>query len=280
LATAGVPGADPSTWWGLNELSDDRAVADPDHPVSVSPSRIDAFLRCELRALLVDLGAKDGDQISASLGTLVHAVAADAPPGADLDEFEQLLMQQWGRLDFGAQWFAANERKRASAILARLAAWLRDSRDDLTLVAVEESFSVDVGDARLRGQVDRLERDAAGRLVVVDYKTGKSKPKPADLPKHPQLAAYQLAVDRGGFGAGAASGGAMLVQLATGAKYVEQRQEPLAESEEPGWIEAAVADVAARLRGSDFTAQVGPDCRMCDLKKCCPLQSDGQQVTA
>jgi RecB family exonuclease len=280
LARAAVPGADPSTWWGLRELSDDRAVADPDRPVSVSPSRIDSFLRCEVRALLTDLGARDGDQISASLGTLVHAVAADAAPDADLDEFERLLERQWASLDFGARWFAANERKRASAILGRLVDWLRDSRTDLTLVAVEEGFSVDVGDARLRGQVDRLERDADGRLVVVDYKTGKSKPKPGDLPKHPQLAAYQLAVERGAFGEGTASGGARLVQLAAAAKYLEQRQEPLADSDEPGWIEDAVAGYAERLRGSEFTAIVGPDCRMCDLKKCCPLQSDGQQVTA
>ncbi|HEX3337478.1 MAG TPA: ATP-dependent DNA helicase [Jatrophihabitans sp.] len=280
LAGSGVPGADPSDWWGLGGLSDDRGVADPGRPVPVSPSTIDAFLRCELRALLTGLGAKDGDQISASLGTLVHAVAADAPPGADLDEFQRLLDAQWHTLDFGAPWFAANERIRAGAILARLVGWLRESRRELSLVAVEADFTVDVGDARLRGRVDRLERDSAGRLVVVDYKTGKSKPKPADLPKHPQLAAYQLAVDRGGFDEGTSSGGAMLVQLATGAKYVEQRQEPLADSDEPGWIEQAVTDVAARLRGSEFSARIGPDCRMCDLKKCCPLQPDGQQVTA
>ena len=38
----------------------------------ISPSRIDSFLRCELRAVLQDLGAQDGQQLSASLGTLVH----------------------------------------------------------------------------------------------------------------------------------------------------------------------------------------------------------------
>ncbi|MDT4931793.1 MAG: hypothetical protein QOF92_4660 [Pseudonocardiales bacterium] len=284
LAEADVPGADPAAWWGLAELSDDRGVAAPEQPVSVSPSRIDSFLRCELRALLTDLGAKDGDQISASLGVLVHAVAAEAPPGADLDEYQRRLDEQWGTLDFGAHWFADNERRRATAILARLVAWLTESRRELTLVAVEEPFCVDLGDARLRGRVDRLERDRDGRLVVVDYKTGKSKPRAEDLPKHPQLAAYQLAVDRGGFtevAAGeAASGGAMLVQLAAGTKYVEQVQGALGDSDDAGWIDVAVAEVAERLRGSEFTARVGGDCRICDLKKCCPLQPEGRQVTA
>jgi hypothetical protein len=40
-----------------------------------------------------------------------------------------------------------------------------------------------------------------------------------------------------------------------------------------------VARVAARLRGSQFSATVNGDCRMCDVKACCPLQSEGRQVT-
>ncbi len=278
LAAAGVAGADPCAWWGLLDLSDERGVVPDDVPVSVSPSRIDAYLRCELRALLSDLGAKDGDQVSASLGVLVHAVAAEVAPGAAIEEFERRLDEQWNTLEFGAQWFAANERRRATQILSRLARWLADSRSSYELVSVEEAFSVDIGDAQLRGRVDRLERDREGRLVVVDYKTGKSKPKPEDLPSHPQLAAYQLAVERGGFGPGG-SGGAMLVQLAAATGYVQQLQDPLADADDPAWIEDRVAEVAARLRGSEFTARVGPDCRNCELKKCCPLQPDGRQVT-
>ena len=280
LAAAGVHRADPDRWWGLAPLSDDRPVVDADSPVSVSPSRVEAFLRCEVRALLTDLGAKDGDQVSASLGTLVHAIAAEAPPDADLAEFERRLDEQWDTLDFGAAWFAANERRRAGHILARLAAWLHDSRRRLQLVDVETPFDVEVGGARLRGRVDRLERDAEGRLVVVDYKTGKSKPSKADLAEHPQLAAYQLAVERGGFGAGERSGGAMLVQLAAGSSYAEQPQAPLADADDPTWIATTVESIADRLHGSEFTARAAPDnCRICDLRKCCPLQTDGRQVT-
>ncbi len=50
LAAAGVSGAHPDDWWGLAALSDDGPVADPAAPVSISPSRIESFLRCELRA--------------------------------------------------------------------------------------------------------------------------------------------------------------------------------------------------------------------------------------
>jgi RecB family exonuclease len=279
LADAGVRGADPDDWWGLAPLSSDAPVAEPDRPVRVSPSRIDSFLRCELRTLLQDLGAKDGQQLSASLGTLVHDVAANAPPDADLAELEDMLDAQWQRLDFGAAWFAENERERARNILVRLVDWLRTSRAELSLVAVEKKFKAVVGDAELSGAVDRLERDAEGRLVVVDFKTGKNKVRADELAEHPQLGAYQLAVEEGAFGPDERSGGALLVQLAASSKDPEQWQQPLADSPDPTWIRARVAHVAARLRGAQFTATVNSYCGNCDLQKCCPLQAGRQATT-
>lgn len=276
LADADVGGADPAQWWGLAPLSDTGPVADPDRPVPVSPSRIDSFLRCELRTLLQDLGAKDGQQLSASLGTLVHEVAAEAPADADLDALQQMVDDRWRALDFGAAWFGVNERARAGEILARLVDWLRTSRESLDLVGIEQAFRVEIGDAVLTGRVDRVERAADGGLVVVDLKTGKGKVRADELPQHPQLGAYQLAVDEGGFGAGERPSGAVLVQLAAKGKEPEQWQPPLAGERE--WIEDAVARVAARLRGSEFTAQVNTYCGNCDLQKVCPLQN-GRQVT-
>ena len=281
LASAGVPGADPDDWWGLLPLSDDRPVADPDRPVPVSPSRIESFLNCEVRALLADLGVRAGQQVSASLGTLVHDIAATAPPDADVATLERMLDERWSALEFGAPWFAAHERVRAGAMLARLASWLRDSRAGLELVAIEKGFRVEIGDAQLSGRVDRLERDPEGRLVVVDLKTGKSKPKDSELPTNAQLGAYQLAVEHGAFAEdGERSGGAMLVQLAKGAQAAEQRQQPLADAEDPNWIADEIAGVAAKLRGSTFTATVSATlCRMCDVKASCPVQPEGRQVT-
>ena len=231
-----------------------------------------------MRALLQEIGARDGEQLSASLGTLVHEVAATAPPDADLAELERLLDEKWHELDFGARWFAANERRRAGQILARLVDWMRDSRTRLELVGIEQPFAAPVGDAVLTGQVDRLERDAQGRLVVVDLKTGKSKPKADEVVVHPQLGAYQLAVEAGAFGP-AEPGGALLVQLAASGRNPEQFQPPLDQAEDPDWIRREVEYVAGRMRGAEFTARVNPYCGACDLQKCCPLQS-GRQVTS
>jgi superfamily I DNA/RNA helicase/RecB family exonuclease len=310
LARAGVRGAHPDQWWGLVELSNPGPVVAPAEPVAVSPSRIEAFLRCELRALLEQLGARDADPSAASLGSLIHEVAAIATAAVDdglpdLALVERLLDERWHTLPFEAAWYAANEKARARAMLAKLVRWLVTTRGELTLVSVEEEFDVAVGEARLRGRVDRLERDPTGRLVVVDLKTGKSKPAGADLLTNAQLGAYQLAVEAGGFRetgdttAGSRgkttgeagdttagvpppppqSGGARLVQLGANRDVADQRQPPLADMDDPGWIAERIGYVAQRMHGADFLAAANAQCGACGVRSCCPLVDDGAQVT-
>ena len=282
LAEARVPGAHPREWWGRAALSSDGPIRPRSlGPVPIRPSKFQAYTDCQLRALLMDLGATDAtDEVAASLGTLVHWVAEQAEPGAGIEELTALLEQGWSRLDFGAPWHAVAERARAQRMLAALASWLVDSRAKLTLVAREEPFKVQIGDAVLSGKVDRLERDRDGRLVVIDLKTGKSKPTQKDVAVHPQLAVYQLAVAEGAFTGGepAEPGGAQLVQIGT-ATPGAQAQPPLADFPDPGSVAADLARVAAVLRGNTVTAQPGKACSRCLVRSCCPAQDDGRQVT-
>ncbi len=96
----------------------------------------------------------------------------------------------------------------------------------------------------ISGRVDRLERLADGSLRVIDYKTGSasSKPREDDLPTHPQLGAYQLAVTGGAFAEhGTASGGAALLQIGKGANKRDitlQEQRPLQTHDDPQWASA------------------------------------------
>jgi superfamily I DNA/RNA helicase/RecB family exonuclease len=280
LAGEDVPGADPDQWWGLAPVSSTAGAADPDRPVRVSPSRVESFLTCELRALMEMLGVRDDTAAAASLGTVIHDLAAQAPAELTLAQAEALLDARWGELEFGASWFADNERERASGMLVRLVEWLRDSRQRLELVGVELPFDVLVGDVRLIGRVDRLERDDEGRLVVVDFKTGKGKPSADELSVQPQLGTYQLAIEHDGFAEhGAVSGGGLLVQLGSATRGgPEQRQLPLAEADDPHWARQAVEQVGERLRGPVFTAIENKRCQICDVRSCCPLQPNGRQV--
>jgi RecB family exonuclease len=283
LAAEGVPGASPAEWYGLLPLSDDSPLRGPEEPVRVSPSRVEQFDTCALRWLLETAGGSPGPGAAQGLGTLVHdaATLTEDPANATEEALNARVDAGWQGLDLGGPWFADKERERARRMLAKLLGWLRENGRDL--VAVEEGFSVSIGRAVLEGRVDRLERDADGRLVVVDLKTGKSAPRNDDVATNPQLGAYQLAVTLGGFehvAPGADTGGAALVQLGTSAKSArEQGQGPLPAAEDPAWAEELVTRVAEGMAGSVFTAVVNDRCQVCPVRTSCPANTDGAQVT-
>ncbi len=284
LASAGVRGAHPTSWWGLPELSDDRPVREPDEPVLVSPSRVEAFTRCRLRWFLEQAGASGATSSAQSVGTLVHAVAQDAvgPESATEDALLDRLDTLLPAIELGKGWAGRKEIAKARAMVHRLALWL--AANDRAVVANELTFDVTVEGARLTGQVDRLERDSEGRAVVIDLKTGSGKVDQAEVARHGQLAAYQLAVEAGAFADHGlhASGGAMLVQVGKGGvgdKPREQKQAPLAESDDPAWAADLVAEVATGMAGSAFQAMGNKHCPRCPVRTSCPLQDDGRQVT-
>lgn len=114
------------------------------------------------------------------------------------------LESVWHELPFEATWFAANELERHRGMLVAFLEWRAQTRHELTEVGTEADVegvvvagSADQPGVRVRGRVDRLERDAEGRLVVVDVKTGKSPVSKDDAQRHAQLAMYQLAIAEG-----------------------------------------------------------------------------------
>jgi RecB family exonuclease len=164
-------------------------------------------------------------------------------------------------------------------MLDRFLGWHVANRREL--LAAEADFDVTVGRARLRGQVDRLERDGAGRLVVVDLKTGRTHAK--DVDTHGQLAAYQVAVAAGAFGDhGDAPGGAALLQVGTGTKAKEQAQEPLPPDVPLAqtWAGELVARVGDGMGASTFEVRTGSHCARCPARRSCPLHERGRQVTS
>jgi superfamily I DNA/RNA helicase/RecB family exonuclease len=284
LAAAGVLGAAPAEWYGLAEMTDERPLVDDGEPVRVSPSRLEAFRRCPLRWMLESSGGTTSSSTSQGLGTLVHALAQQgADERLDADELQARLATAIERVDLGSGWFASRQRERASEMVRKLAVWLRTN--PRAFVAAELAFKVTIGRAVLKGQVDRLERDDQGRLVVVDLKTGKGQPRRDELPTNAQLGAYQLAVEHGAFaelpGGEQTAGGAELVQLGTTTQSATtQRQDALADSAEPGWALAMVERSAQGMAGQIFDAIDNDMCRSCPVRTSCPVRDEGRQVTA
>ena len=279
LAAERVPGADPASWWGLAPLSDDAPLVDPAEVVPVRPSAIDTFQRCPLRWVLGAVGAEAAPEATRTVGSAVHDVAQQVAEGLPPAEAAAVLDAELDGLDLGPGWFDQRQRDRAQEMLAKFLAW--HARADRELVAAEEDFDVTVGRARLRGQVDRLERDGQGRLVVVDLKTGKTPPRTVD--EHGQLAAYQLAVTEGAFAEhGRATGGAALLQVGGAQKAAkEHAQPPLPPDVDPreSWAGRLIAEVGEGMGGAEFAARTDTDCERCAFRRSCPMQESGRQVT-
>jgi RecB family exonuclease len=281
LAAEGVPGADPSQWWALRDVTDDRPRRAPSVPVAVSPSTIDQFGRCRLQWVLRSAGG-DGPSMGAQdIGTLVHDVAHELGD-TDAATYAAELEKRWGRLGLAPGWLSRRDLAHATAMTDRLARYVRElDAAGWRRAGSEARISVALGRARITGRVDRVEVSPEGRVRIVDLKTGSSKPTKEEVRRHGQLGAYQLAVEAGALVEhGTTSGGAALLQLGRAANQATtvQVQGPLSSDEDPGWAHELVAEVAAGMGGAVFSATPGSQCGTCQLKDSCPAFAEGRRL--
>jgi RecB family exonuclease len=278
LAAAGAPGADPSSWYGLAEPSTDDLLWRDDERVPVSPSRVEAAQRCALRWALESAGGTPAGSSQQSLGTLLHAIAQEHPRGTRA-ELEAALDRHWAELGLGEGWSARALRRKADAMVARLAAYLARAGEPLLL---EGSFRVETDRAVVSGQVDRIEKAGDDRALVVDLKTGSTVPPAAKAATNPQLGAYQLAVEEGAFDGleGRTSAGAQLVYLGSGSSAAVRGQVPLSAAPDPTWARQLIDQVAASMAARSFAATANELCDRCPVRRSCPLRDEGGQVIA
>jgi superfamily I DNA/RNA helicase/RecB family exonuclease len=278
LAVAAVPGASPSQWYALTPWSGVGPIRDAE--VRVSPSQVDKYVTCGLRWLLESAVGASQPSVAGNLGTVIHAAAALVAEGADRADIAGRIDEIWHQLDFGSVWYSAKRREAADQMVGKFIDW--QGQNSRELIAIEQRLRVRVDNVVISGQVDRLERDDEGAGVVVDLKTGSSKPPAAELERNPQLGVYQLAVMLGAFielGV-TESGGAELVHVgkAAATKAAVQPQRALGDDPDPGWALALVKEVAAGMAGPEFTATANDSCRRCPAAPSCPVDERGGQV--
>jgi len=288
LAAAGVPGAHPDSWYGLAAVSTGIALRTRDEAAVVSPSVVELVSTCPLRWFLTRHGGEDDRELPAVTGSLVHGLVQAAAAGATDEQLDDALRSAWTAVDAGAPWFSRREQDRVHDMLDAFRAWLARTRGELTQVAVEHPVEVPLPsgasgpDLLLRGRVDRLESDHAGRPVVVDIKSSKTPISQDAAAEHAQLAAYQLAAAHGAFtglGCSDQPGGARIVQVSRPSRgaATERTQPPLDADAAARWL-AVVQDAARRTAGPAFAAVQNGDCERCPARTACPLHDAGRQV--
>ncbi|MBN9171455.1 MAG: ATP-dependent helicase [Microbacterium sp.] len=275
LADAGVPGADPSGWYGVAPVSTTAPLRDLSREdVRVSPSRLHTLEECELNWVIGDLGGDPGGA-TAGLGTIIHA-ALEHSHGRDEEQLWAEVEARWGELDFEAPWRDRAEKTRARELVRRLHLYLRRFEDaGGRLIDAEPHFEVAIPlddveafehGAILSGYIDRVELTPDGAVVIVDLKTGKREPQTdTAVAENPQLAAYQLAFEAGAIpgAVGLPGGGAKLLVLrptAATKDYVTPHQPPLDEADRQAFLERVRSAVGV-MRGVRFAAPFEEHCR-------------------
>ncbi|MET8325878.1 ATP-dependent DNA helicase [Streptomyces sp. NPDC005181] len=292
-----VPSAHPYRWWGLYEPTRSAVpLRDRDHPVALSGSALDQLANtCALQWFLGREVKADAPATAAQgFGNVVHVLADEVASGrtpADLAVLMERLDSVWDGLVFDAPWKSQQEKEQARVALERFLRWHVMDRTGRTPAASEHDFDVTLEageyEVRIRGSMDRVERDADGRAYVVDFKTGKQAPTKDEVARHPQLAVYQLAVREGAVdeifdGHRPAPGGAELVQLRQPAPKKEGGDAlPKVQAQEPPtteWVSDLLATAAGRVLDERFTPTTGQHCTHCTFKASCSAQPEGRHI--
>ena len=166
------------------------------------------YARHVLRLRVLD--PVDTEPGAAERGTIIHAavgaytqnfaaglpadplrelIALGEPHFAALEDFPEARAFWWPRFVRIAHWFTRWDAERRGAIAALVA----EIRGETEIVLADGTF-------RLRGIADRIERDSAGRCVILDYKTGSVRSeRQVRTGLAPQLTLEAAILRRGGF---------------------------------------------------------------------------------
>ncbi len=257
-------------------------------PRSLSPSKVSSFRDCALAFRFTAIERlPDPATVWTVKGTLVHTALEQLfwnhpqgtrSPAAAAAE----LAAAWSDLqddpDYRSLDLTSDEADSFRADAEQLVAnyFLLEDPDEITPVGVELTLEARLGDVRLRGILDRLDRTPDGELIVIDYKTGRA-PSPAY--EQSKLAGVQLY--------------ALLCQEVLGRRPVQVKllhlKEPTVIAAEPSEqglkgqrtkTLAVWSAIERACRDEDFRPKTGPLCRFCRFRDFCPAYGGDPSLAA
>lgn len=144
LAAAGVRGADPDHWWGLEPRSTRESPIDPDGPVSLSPSAVENILRCSLRAVLERVGGRSAPTDHQIEGIVVHALAQGVALKVGREELIEELDDWLSRSGSLTPWQLTRQRNLILRMVTAAEEWYRAHHPPWTLLGAEMRVGAEV----------------------------------------------------------------------------------------------------------------------------------------
>lgn len=287
MADAGIFGSHPVDWWGMAEPTTMDRTTDRRGGVSLSPSKLDNIDNCALKTFFDDHRGAQEETNPMRVGTVVHAIA-QAIVQQDLSledaQYAARTALKWAVVGPAFEVNAALERWEQG--IADLHSWITETctQTEGTEWEVEQQLSTSLGTlptgerVTLRGRIDLMATDEDGRVIVYDFKTGKSPKSPADAQASRQLGAYQFLVraDRG-----KQPYGAHLIYPATSDGKLKKASQPDFSPEQLAATKQNLLAAAEQISAPVQLATPGfQQCRTCNYKLICPAKDAGRNVVS
>ena len=198
-------------------------------------------------------------------GSSLHSIAEQLTrmqkDGKTINEdfADELLAKFWDPKGYKSKIDEKRDYDEAKAILKVFLDEQAKSKTEI--VDIERWFETSIGDIKLRGRIDRIDKDGSG-YTVVDYKTSKKASSLNELKKDMQLLVYALAV-KGMYGTG---------PLKVGNWFLRSNEKVFFEPEKKA-IEAMqteITEMAAKIKAAAFEPKKGSwECTYCDYTCLC-----------
>ncbi len=281
-------GVDPRRWWFRRDWSDAVPRREPNR---LSYSRLDRLENCELQfALSEELGLDPGGGYQAWVGRLVHGLIERIERGQlerSREAFVAAIEAAWEPERFPS--YAISEAERRNAVEVLVPNWfLRYGDRPAEEGGTERYFTFDLDGAVIRGKIDRIGPDAAGRRRITDFKTGKADGA-GDASRSLQLGIYYLAVGECDELAEFRPVDAVELAYLAGTKAdaaeptvlewrIETDEEARYVTEMRSRVEGLVERVRMLTEEGSYTASTAADCFFCRFQTMCPRYAEGRPV--
>ncbi|MCL1970488.1 MAG: ATP-dependent helicase [Candidatus Bathyarchaeota archaeon] len=173
---------------------------------------------------------------------------------------EELLAKFWNPEGYQSKLDEQRDYAEAKEILKVFIEEQNKSKSEI--VDIERWFETAIGEVRIRGRIDRIDKDESG-FTVIDYKTSKSVPSQNELKKDIQLLVYALAA-RGMYGSNS--------QLKVGEWFLRSNKKIFFAPEEQAIeaIQVEIQEITRKINDAEFTPKKGSwECYQCDYKCLC-----------
>ncbi len=234
----------------------------------LSYSQFDAFKQCPLKyayRYLMSVPTPPGH--ASSYGTSIHNTLnefyVDIKQGItpQLAHLFELFEKNWLTEGYESK---GHEEKRKIEGREVLAQFFEINSQPAWIIPayLEHPFSLKIGEARITGRIDRVDKLEDGTYEVIDYKTGSSK-KDSDLKKDLQLSLYDIACRET---LGITISKLSLYFIDDNVKVSTARSEKQLDE-----CRTEILELIEEMKKSDFQPTPGFPCKFCDFRLICPV---------